>query len=1151
MNFSLPPNTPQGQREAITADESLITVGAGAGTGKTWVLSKRYARLLIEKKKLLPSNILTLTFTEAAAAEMKSRIVEEIERDLENFDDTDRRREILDGLSDIWISTIHSFAGRLIRESGLSLDIDPMASVISPQQEQEFWEGITNAAEFANLRELARTYGDKILREVAAELDADEFMAAAVNKWGGEALSDFAKEVADLQASSGHSWEEMLAWSEDNELIANTRPLIRNILMDEWREVWDIFKDIELPQAKKPDGPGAKLNALLTWQKLHSPDKIEALWLFYDNLVIDADKNIKATRYEPFATLKSILGMTLGDWRKTRPTVLKEISRTFDKDFLPEEITMRKTLLKFCAVSWGMWDMMKRRRGLLSFSDMILHARHAIDNNSVRRNFVHILVDEFQDTDPLQFNMIEALAKLSDESSLFAVGDPKQSIYRFRHADPSLFARTINRADRKISLNVSFRTRKPLLFKINEIFASLWREGLGRSESMRGLRFERLTPAAGGGERDLGTMPDFKIFLARGGLEITSARKNLADELAVSILSWVREGRTVWDKAARIIRPVKFSDFAVLTRSRTVYSEIEEAFEKFNVPVVRDVSEDFFIRGEINDVVCMLRAAADFNDSFSVVGWLMSPFSGVSEDEAVAKCLSHLTKDTKPIDIMKRNLPEAYSRLEYLAVIGENEGPAGLLSIFNKDRRWLACYRERDRLRILRNFRLALSMSTAFQQSGTSSLTACAAWLTRAVKSGFKLKEPEWHDDDENAVKLATVHSAKGLEYPVAVVFEGKRQKRTETDPLRPSRELGLVFANLPDEVKTRDEDPRLVDWETVLAEQGELEEDTRLFYVAATRAQDSLIFCGIVNKDGEAYPNTWTKFLLDNIDGRADVTFAQGVEAPKSEAEASNDEEISLTPLNVIRAKNSLRQFSASSFSLFEWCPFAWRRRYRQGRALSWEMTDRDLDSEEKYFGGAALGSLAHWILARWPRNENFESELEYYLNSREVLPRLPARLRSVWRNKDAKRELERWLKNFAASEVGATLRNEDVEREKRFMIRLNKHTTLAGAIDAIHGDTVIDYKITSIDDAPPELYEAQLDFYALVAHELTGHDEIKTQTAFLREGVFNERVCNNFEDIRARVLNAVGVCASGPFDPRREHCAACPFKKGCALHE
>ena len=117
--------------------------------------------------------------------------------------------------------------------------------------------------------------------------------------------------------------------------------------------------------------------------------------------------------------------------------------------------------------------------------------------------------------------------------------------------------------------------------------------------------------------------------------------------------------------------------------------------------------------------------------------------------------------------------------------------------------------------------------------------------------------------------------------------------------------------------------------------------------------------------------------------------------------------------------------------------------------------------------------------------------------------------------------------------------------------MIRLNKHTTLAGAIDAIHGDTVIDYKITSIDDAPPELYEAQLDFYALMAHELTGHDEIKTQTAFLREGVFNERVCNNFEDIRARVLNAVGVCASGPFDPRREHCAACPFKKGCALHE
>ena len=438
----------------------------------------------------------------------------------------------------------------------------------------------------------------------------------------------------------------------------------------------------------------------------------------------------------------------------------------------------------------------------------------------------------------------------------------------------------------------------------------------------------------------------------------------------------------------------------------------------------------------------------------------------------------------------------------------------------------------------------------SFEQSGTSSLTACAEWLTRAVKRELKLREPEWHEEDENAVKLSTVHSAKGLEYPVAVVFDGKKQKRVDHEHLKESRELGLVFTDIPDEVKTSDEDPQLVKWEKLLAEQGDLEEDTRLFYVAATRAQDSLIFCGLVDEEGQPFNDTWTKFLLDNIDNKTEINFAEDVETIDTEAK-TEDEKISLTALNVVKAKNSLRQISASSFSLFEWCPFAWRRRYRQGRSLSWEMTDKDFEREEKFIGGAALGSLAHWILARWPVNENFESELDYYLNDREMLSRLPITFRNAWRDKNAKSELEAWLKNFALSDLGKLLRNENVEREHRFMIRLNEHTSLAGAIDALHNNTVIDYKITSIDNAPSKLYESQLDFYALAAHELTGHDEIKTTTVFLREGVFSGRVCNNFEEIRARVLNAAETCASGSFAPNREHCGKCPFKKGCALYE
>ena len=1154
--FFLPPNTPNGQRDAVTADEKIITVEAAAGTGKTWVLSNRYIRLLLENKEIKPANILTLTYTEAAASEMKTRIVKRIEEELKNFDDIERKNEILDGLADSWISTIHSFAGRIIRESGLSLDIDPTATVISPQQEQEFWEGIKNAVEFANLRELARTYGNKELRDAAKFLDENDYMAAAVNKWRSEKLSVFAQKTADLHASSGHSWEEMLAWSENYTLIETTWPIVKNILENEWYEVWKIFARLPLPKARKTNKSGTVLTELLEWQKSTSPS-FKALKYFYERLISNINKDIVGNSGEPFSTLTGLLGMTITEFRKTRPALVKEITADFEKEILPEELEMKKILMKFCAVSWGMWDMMKKRRGLLSFSDMILHARRAINNKSVNRNFNHILVDEFQDTDPLQFDMIKELAKNSD-TNLFAVGDPKQSIYKFRYADPSLFAKTINNSDKRVNLDVSFRTRKTLLDRINLIFSSLWLEGLGKSEAMRELKYEKVNAAANEAERNSGTMPDFKIILSRYETTLEDTRKKLSEELASNISKWVSEGKTIWDKAAKKIRPVKFSDFAVLSRSRWIYSAIEDAFEKFNIPSIRDKSEDFFTRGEIGDIVCMLRAAANINDNFSVAGWLMSPFSELNEDDVI-KILTLAGKEENISEIIKNNLPQAYSRLEYLSLIGENEGPAGILEIFDKDRKWLSCYQEKDRIRVLRNFRHALAMSANFQQSGTSSLTACAEWLTRSVKSKLKIEEPKWHDENENAVKLGTVHSSKGLEYPVTVVFEDRKQKKADINSLRPSRELGLVFVNFPDELEMKDEngrelEPKLKKWERLIANQGDLEEETRLFYVAATRAQDSLIFCGLVGEDDRPYKNTWTEFLIDNLGEIAEneFSFAKGIDEAEIKNEKIKEEEISLTSVNLIKPKNFLRQISASSFSLFEWCPFAWRRRYRQGQILTWEFTEKDFEPDEFFTGGAALGSLAHWILARWPKNENFISELEYYLYGHEILPKLPANLRDIWRDRQAKISLKKWLLNFASSGLGVTLRNEkDIKREYRFMLRINKETSLAGAMDALYKNNLIDYKITSVENVPLGLYDPQLDFYSFVAHELTGQDSIKTITYFLREGVSSERECKNFDDIKTRILKAAEICASGPFEPKLEHCASCPFKKGCVFSE
>ena len=1147
MKYTLPSDTPKGQKDAINADNKTITVGAGAGTGKTWVLTERYTRLLREDSTLLPGEILTLTYTEAAAGEMKDRITSRVEDIIKTLPDQERRDSIREGLADIWISTIHSFAARLIRESGLSLDIDPRASVITTQQENDFWDNIAQAAEFGTLQDLAKSYGDKRLQEYARDLDNDEYFAAAVAAWRSGRLSEFARVTAELHASSGRSWEKMLGWIDNDELLASGKALVKDILLPEWRKVWKLFANIPplpMPQRPKPGSPGVKFNDMLADYRGKKADEL-LMQKFYADIA-----QAKSAGGNPFAALVEYLGDTFANWRNNLPKTIKETTIDFDSALTDEELRMRKTLLKFCALSWAMWDNMKQKRGLLSFSDMINHARKAINDGAVTRKFRHILVDEFQDTDGLQNKMINSL--VGDNTALFSVGDIKQSIYRFRHADPRIFAEKMKEAEKNIELDTSFRTRDDLLKIINRMFADIWRYGLGKSPEMAKVPYTHIHPVTSGTDRDSGTMPVFRVILApHGQSTLAKGRQNLADELARNIHGWVSQSCTVWDKKEKVIRPVKYSDFAILAPARSIYPVIEEALEKFGIKSIQDKSTDYFARVEINDIVCLLRAAADMSDDFAVTGWLMSPFSGVSEDDAI-KCLTLADKDTRPSELVRQHFPEAYSRLEYYALVGEHEGPAGLIALFDRNRQWLSCYKPNDRMRVLRNIRLAVSVARDFQKSGTATLVSCAEWLTRTVHNGVSFEEPAWHDDRENAVRLGTVHSAKGLEYPVAVVFDPRKQKKAETSSLRPSRELGLVFTKFPDEVKHNDDiKPKLSTWEKLLSEQGEEEEQTRLFYVAATRAQDSLIFCGMIDENTQgAHNHTWTKLLLDH-EKVSEPVIASELPANVFPDLTRQESEESLRQVNRVKAKTSLRQFSASSFAMYEWCPFAWRRSYMQGRTLKWEDPAEKAEDFDGYTGGAELGSLVHWILSRWPEGEDYEAKLDSYLHGKEWLSHMPGSLRAKWRenDKDSESHVKEWLMKFADSELGRTIRTRrDIKREYRFRVPLDESTSLAGSIDAFWDNNIIDYKITEYDRTPPGLYESQMDFYALVVHELTGAERVNTVIAFLREGRTAERVITDFEAIRERVGRAAEICASGSYMPRHEHCGLCPFKKGCA---
>jgi len=1182
----LPENTPQGQKQAVNSNKQIITVTAGAGTGKTWVLSNRYARLLLSSNEVLPKDILTLTYTETAASEMKSRIEERVIKILnqDNNISLERKNKIIDGFGEAWISTIHAFARRIINESGLNIDIEPNSDVISAPQEENFWNDIAQAVEFGNLRNLARAYGEKDLQALASELDEDANISAAVGRWGGRALSYLANKVSELHASLGSNWQGFL----NQDYIAKTQNKLKDFMQEIWREVFntwgvifDNLRDVITEKGEadldkdKTSSPNFLLYCLMNnYYAVKNQDAMsdEDYEKFYSAIVFD--KRIRASGYEPFKSIKAELGMTLGDWRKTMPDLNLN-------DLLIFEQELYNSLKKFCALSWGLYDKMKARRGLLSFGDMILHAKSALSEQDNLKSFKYILVDEFQDTDPLQFSLIKAL--INNNTGLFAVGDLKQSIYSFRHAAPDLFAETINNSDENIELDVSFRTRPELLSKINSLFADIWKDGLGKSLEMRRLKFKSVNAA-----RNSGGNIEPLSFILCGSLKADEFRAALASALARQILFYVNNNYTVWDKALNAVRPVKFSDFTILFRTRTAYDVIEQAFNDAGVPSRADLSNNYFSRGEVGDIINLLKACADKEDNASLAGWLVSPFSGVARESALKFIELAALKNLNIYEVLE---PEILARLNYLANIGLREGPAELIAIFDRNRTWLECYKEDERLRAIRNIRSAVTLARSFQSSGSaSSLTACADWMARAMRRGVSIEEPSWHDPNDNSVLLTTIFKSKGLEYPVTIIFDDNNKKSGRQDALKPSKELGLAFTSVPDEldpdklIESKKVKLNLAVWNKFFSEQGEADEDMRLFYVAATRAQDALIICGNrdLNKD------SWTALALRHMIDTGEISetlesdniiFADNLQ-PELNSSVNNikaveDKDINLYENLDLPDKNynkflSLREFSATSFALYEWCPLAWRMRYSQGINLKYSaaraVNADDAENLERIehivpslagAGGAEIGSLAHWLLAKLNLNFNFEDITR---------DKLPYYLRAVWDDEASRGEVLNILDKFKNSQACLMLKDAgqkfkaNFAREADFKIKFN-NIILSGSMDLVWNDNgnwhVLDYKTALKSHAPDELYKSQLEFYALVLRELAvlnnnSFNSVQAGIIYLRDEDNNQNEfktwpVTGWDNLRQRVLSAAHNAAANNFEANLNHCALCPWRGEC----
>ena len=1245
----LPEGTPAGQARAVTCDEELVTVGAGAGTGKTWVLSARFARLLFSgeagnaDKNCLPQNILTLTFTEAAAREMQERIraraFDAFELMADKADDEEgeesegKWQAVKEGFDEMWISTIHSFASRLIRESGLSLDIDPHSGVVSAPQEEVFWGTLERALESLDLSSLAS--GDKAFFETASSLENDEAFISALEKWGPAGLSDLVRSVTELHASLGNSYDTMLAWADcaDRSLekngengeksdpqVAAAFAAVLELLRPKWDEAWYLWgaifmemgrdildaRDKVLKKQEKQEkiesrrkNPTIELAGLVErWREILIAPELSRRqgsqecqenqnWDVRRAFYLDLCANLNGDNSNLFKSIAGRLGQTSSKWRDSQAewAVLSELTNT---PVSAAEQRLRTALLKFSAFAWWAWSEMKKRRSLLSFSDMIRFAGEAVKNDPRLKGFRHVLIDEFQDTDPLQDNMIRKLRE-KEGASLFLVGDPKQAIYRFRHADLTLFADYVLQSRKlgsDVNLDVSFRTRSSLMRRLNSLFAYIWKDGLGAGR-MADLKFEPLaTPEHS--ERDLPTVPPFTVLLSvKKGRVGGVARERLAAALSERLIRMVEDKYSVWDKENRCLRPVSWRDMAVLCPTRGEYEILERAFEEKNIPVSFEKNNSYFSRGEVTDVVNTLRAAAFPDDDAALAGWLSSPFSGVPQSEFL-DCLQACASSSRPFyDVVCEHLPSAAERLSYLRRIGSLKGPSSVLSFLMEDRTYMAAFEPSQRFRVAGNINKAITSARQYERDVSYSLAGCAKWLDSAMRSGVPIEEPDWMGDGADAVRVMTIHASKGLEFPVVAVMRMERGPRSRgRASISASKMMGVAFSDIPDMIQENageNAKPCSMLWERALSVQSELEESARLFYVAATRARDALILCGVSGEDSKGSKNmgknSWLSWMADWLTSEEGLDWSDAAwpesqslvvvdesvsPAPRAKRQKEHIEFENTQPLELPVSDLTLSSFSATSFALFEWCPFAWRRRHRQGLDLRWEIPDDDASDA---IGGSELGSAAHWILARWDMKE---ATLSSWLDDESVARRMPTVLRDAWRDGRNKEALRGWLSAFAASGEGQSLalaaQEGTLKRESAFCAILKPHgqaggIRLAGAMDVLWRNGghwhIRDYKITLSDNAPDELYRAQLAFYALAVKILAGQgnmpfDEVDVGLIFLREGglVDSTRsfsLSSDWATMSERVMTAARGAASGPWIPGRENCRRCPWRVKC----
>ena len=852
------PLADEGARHAAIAihDRSFL-VEAGAGSGKTAVLAGRIAMLLAEGVK--PRFIVAVTFTEFAASELLIRVREFVAELAAGHIPAELRTALPDGLSEdqlanlstarqaideITCSTIHGFCQRLITPYPVEADIDPGASVMDRDQADLVFLEIVDTW----LREeLSGEAGGLLAELVLQNPDATVGLIRGIldhlrrHRVIHHDASGVLAQIATAFQETAEGFKAFVAGSNVNEaettIIANR--------FGELAEAIGLVVPAETP---------ATLVKLL----LITPDS---------SLCTTSGSFRKYQKKGKWGEAAKREGLAKADGDRLNARASTHYDRCCETWIaLLQEVASRvlSDLIQLVRPVVGRFREYKRSAALLDFDDLIFAARDLLrDHDEVRRalaaRFTHVLVDEFQDTDPLQTEILWRLCgdppangETCDWTSfvlrpgaLFLVGDPKQAIYRFRGADIAAYLAARNAflghaPDGVLPVSTNFRSRAPIMRYVNERFESLLSTENGQPgfQALDAFRPERAT-------RPSVAALDIAVANEEGKASALERRDGEAEAVA-DMCARLIGSADVLDSRNGEPRPCRAGDIALLAPTGNDLWRYEEVLERRGIPVATQAGKGLFRRQEIQDLIAVTRVLADRRDTLALGALLRGPLVGMTEEELLDIVWELPRLDDDPdrprrldLGVPADTISNPYARdiVERLQALRRRVNattPYELLSQAVDALRIRPILLQRhggQAERALANVDLYLNFSRPYAVRGLRAFAEVmtAAWSdeTRAVEG-----RP---DAQEESVALYTMHAAKGLEWPIVVPINTMTQVKAPESAVT-DRASGRFYCPVfgigpTGYAAARD------------AEKAELDrERVRLWYVATTRARELLI---------------------------------------------------------------------------------------------------------------------------------------------------------------------------------------------------------------------------------------------------------------------------------------------------------------------